>query len=134
MEHIKLVIMMPTNGHRSGCKHFFSSFNSQDGKLANLDGLTDIFMPNGVMVKSCGEPPAGFDLSKLGSVAQRLCLYKKLGVLSGERFETQEMKSIQLVNTESGWKISSVAWDDERRGVSIPAPQDKPSITKWASA
>jgi len=117
--------------------------------LANLDGLTDIFMPNGVIVKTCGEPPAVFDVTEFvssrdallnrgeledfseeeiwertdifGSVAQRFCLYKKSGVLAGEKFETRGMKSIQLVNTESGWKIAALAWDDERSGVCVPA-------------
>ena len=27
------------------------------------------------------------------------------------------MKSIQLVNTEKGWRICSVVWDDERDGI-----------------
>ncbi len=130
--------------------------------MANLDGLTDIFMPNGVIVKTCGEPPAVFNLADFvapgdvllnggeledfseeelwertdifGSVAHRLCRYKKSGVLASERFETQGMQSIQMLKTESGWKISSVAWDDERCGVSIPVPPDKPSIAKWAPA
>jgi hypothetical protein len=30
------------------------------------------------------------------------------------------MKSIQLANTEAGWRILSVVWDDEREGISIP--------------
>jgi hypothetical protein len=35
------------------------------------------------------------------------------------------MKSIQLINTEAGWKISAVAWDDEREGVFIPVIVDE---------
>jgi len=38
------------------------------------------------------------------------------------------MKSIQLVSTESGWKIVSLIWDDERSGVRIPALPGKPDI------
>ena len=134
----------------------FSSFNNRDGKLADLDGLSEIFLPNGVIVKTCGEPPTVFNLAEFvaprdallnggeledfseeelwertdifGSVAQRFCLYKKSGVIAGEKFETRGMKSIQLVNTESGWKIASLAWDDERSGVSIPALPGKPDI------
>lgn len=137
---------------------FFLSFNNQDGKLANLDGLTNIFVPNGVIVRTCGEPPAVLNLADFiaprdallnggeledfseeelwertdifGSVAHRLCLYRKSGVLSGKRFATKGMKSIQLVNTESGWKISSIAWDDERRGVSFSARPDEPGVAK----
>ena len=130
-------------------KRFFSTFSNKDGKSANLQCLTDIFVPGGVTVKTCGEPPsvcgvADFiaprhkllndgeleDFSEeelwertdiFGSIAQRICSYKKSGVLSGKKFETKGMKSIQLVNTDAGWKISSVAWDDERAGVAVPA-------------
>lgn len=128
---------------------FFSAFNNKDGKSVDLQCLNDIFVPGGVTVKTCGEPPSVCSLADFvasrhkllndgelddfseeelwertdifGSIAQRLCLYKKSGVLSGKKFETKGMKSIQLVNTETGWKISSVAWDDERAGVAVPA-------------
>ena len=135
---------------------FFSSFNNRDGKLADLDGLSEIFLPNGVIVKTCGEPPTVLNLVDFvapresllnggeledfseeeiwertdifGSVAQRFCSYKKSGVLAGEKFETRGMKSIQLINTESGWKIAALAWDDERSGVSVPALPGKSDI------
>ena len=127
---------------------FLSAFTNVNGKRVSLDGLSEIFLPGAVIVKTCGEPISIDSLAEFiaprekllnggrleeffeeelwertdvfGSVAQRLCLYKKSGVLSGKRFEAKGMKSIQLVNTEAGWKISSVAWDDEREGVSIP--------------
>jgi hypothetical protein len=136
----------------------FSSFNNRNGKLADLNSLSDIFLPNGAIVKTCGEPPTVLNLADFvaprdillnggeledfseeeiwertdifGSVAQRFCLYKKSGALAGEKFETRGMKSIQLVNTESGWKIASLAWDDERSGVSIPVLPGKPDIAK----
>jgi len=134
----------------------FSSFNNRHGNLADLDRLSEIFLPNGVIVKTCGEPPTVFNLVDFvaprelllnggdlkdfseeeiwertdifGGVAQRFCLYKKSGVFAGEKFETRGMKSIQLVSTESGWKIVSLIWDDERSGVRIPALPGKPDI------
>lgn len=127
---------------------FFSAFTNVNGRCVNLDGLTDIFLPGAVIIKTCGGPISVYSLAEFiaprkellnggeleefseeelwertgifGSVAQRLCLYKKSGVLSGRSFETKGMKSMQLVNTEAGWRISSVAWDDEREGVAIP--------------
>jgi len=127
---------------------FFSAFTNVNGVFVNLDGLTDIFLPGAVIVKTCGEPISALSLAKFiaprkkllnggeleefseeevwertdifGSVAQRLCLYKKSGVLSSNRFETKGMKSMQFVKTETGWKISSVVWDDEREGVAMP--------------
>jgi hypothetical protein len=139
----------------------FSSFDNRHGKTADLDSLSDIFLPNGVIVKTCGEPPTICNLADFiapresllnggeledfseeeiwertdifGSVAQRFCLYKKSGVLAGEKFETRGMKSIQLVNTESGWKIAALAWDDERSGVRVPALPGKPDIAIQAA-
>ena len=127
---------------------FFSAFTNVNGTCVNLDGLTDIFLSGAVIIKTCGEPISldslaefieprkkllnGGELEEFseeelwertdifGGIAQRMCLYRKSGVLSGNRFETKGMKSMQLVNTEAGWKISSVLWDDEREGVAIP--------------
>lgn len=127
---------------------FFSTFNNKNGKQADLDSLAEIFVAGGLIVKTCGESPSvcnlaefiaprrallnGGDLQEFseeetwertdifGGVAQRLCVYEKSGVLSGQEFTSQGMKSIQLVKTEAGWKISSVAWDDEREGLSVP--------------
>jgi len=133
-------------------KRFFSTFNNVNGISVNLASLTDIFMAGAVIVKTCGETPFVADLpdfiaprQKLlndgdlecfseeelwertdifGGIAQRICMYRKSGVLYGQGFETKGMKSIQLVKTETGWKILSVAWDDERDGLSAPVFPD----------
>ncbi len=90
---------------------FYSTFNNRDGKSVNLECLTDIFVPGGVVVRTCGDPPSVCNLADFiaprhrisnngeleefseeelwektdifGSVAQRLCLYMKSGILSG---------------------------------------------------
>lgn len=128
---------------------FFGVFTNKNAEVVDLDTLREICLPDCVVIKTCGEPPASYGLSgfiaprqKLlsegglvnfsekeiwekteifGSIAQRFCLYEKSGVLLGDRFEATGMKSIQLVKDVAGWRISSVAWDDERDGVSIPA-------------
>jgi hypothetical protein len=110
-------------------KKFFSAFTNANGKRVNLDGLTDIFLPGAVIIRTCGEPFSVYSLAEFiaprkelltggeleafseeelwektdifGSVAQRLCLYRKSGVLSGTSFETKGMKSMQFVNTAS---------------------------------
>ena len=76
---------------------FFAVFNNQGGKTASLDDLNELFVPGCVIVKTCGTSPIVYSLS-------------------GQRFEAKGMKSIQLVNTEQGWRICSVVWDDERDG------------------
>lgn len=127
---------------------FFAVFTNKDGLVVDLDTLRKFCLSDCVVIKTCGDPHAIYDLSgfiaprqKLlsegelvnfsekeiwenteifGSIAQRFCLYTKSGVLMGERFEARGMKSIQLIKTVEGWKISAVTWDDERDGVAIP--------------
>jgi hypothetical protein len=55
-----------------------------------------------------------------GNVAQRFLAYRKTGVLHGERFDTRGMMTIQFVRKDGEWKMSAIAWDDERNGVVIP--------------
>ena len=55
-----------------------------------------------------------------GNVAQRFSAYAKSGTMSGVPFEARGMISTQFINTPSGWKMSAMAWDDERPGLSLP--------------
>ncbi len=127
---------------------FFAVFDNREGRSASLDDLNELFTPGCVIVKTCGAPPVVYSLAEFiaprqrllnegqlvefseeevwertsifGSIAQRFCSYRKSGVDSGNRFEARGMKSLQLVNTETGWRICSVVWDDERDGVVLP--------------
>ncbi|UUZ70087.1 hypothetical protein LP416_13350 [Polaromonas sp. P2-4] len=40
--------------------------------------------------------------------------------MKGAPFEARGVISTQFVRTPEGWKISAMAWDDERPGLSIP--------------
>ena len=55
-----------------------------------------------------------------GNVAHRFSTYVKSGVRDGKPFAGKGVISTQFVRTPSGWRISSMAWDDERPGVEIP--------------
>jgi hypothetical protein len=55
-----------------------------------------------------------------GNVAHRFSTYKKYGINKGAAFEGRGIISIQFIMSETGWKISSMAWDDERPGLIIP--------------
>ena len=56
-----------------------------------------------------------------GRVAHRMSGYGKAGVLNGEAFSTRGVISTQFVQTGDGWRMSSMAWDDEREGLEVPA-------------
>ncbi len=55
-----------------------------------------------------------------GNVAHRYSAYAKSGTSNGVPFEAQGMISTQFVKTPAGWKMSAMAWDDERPGLSLP--------------
>ncbi|MFJ2589060.1 GNAT family N-acetyltransferase [Streptomyces sp. NPDC087538] len=48
----------------------------------------------------------------LGSVAHRSSEYRKSGIRDGERFEGSGRKTVQFVRTPTGWRMSSMAWED----------------------
>lgn len=47
-----------------------------------------------------------------GSIAHRFSEYRKSGFHHGEWFEGSGHKTTQFVRTPSGWRMSSLAWDD----------------------
>ena len=136
---------------------FFAAFTSGPDSGARLDALREILLPEAVIVRTCGDPVAydveGFiaprrqllsggalvdfrerELSGstllFGDVAAHFCSYAKSGTLDGAPFTGRGMKSMQFVRTRDGWRISAVAWDDERDGV--PWPADGSGHTRWA--
>ncbi|WP_331749102.1 MULTISPECIES: GNAT family protein [unclassified Streptomyces] len=47
-----------------------------------------------------------------GSIAHRFSEYRKSGIRDGERFEGSGRKTVQFVRTPTGWRMSSMAWED----------------------
>ncbi len=57
-----------------------------------------------------------------GNVAHRFSPYGKRGVTDRGPIEVRGAISTQFVRTADGWRISSMAWDDERPGLELPEP------------
>ncbi len=55
-----------------------------------------------------------------GNVGHRFSIYQKRGTSNGVAFDVKGVICTQFIRTPSGWKISSMAWDDERPGLVIP--------------
>lgn len=55
-----------------------------------------------------------------GNIAHRLSTYEKRGTMHEEAIEGAGVISTQFVRTPTGWKMSAMAWDDERPGLVIP--------------
>lgn len=62
----------------------------------------------------------GGTMELFGNVAHRFSHYAKRGVLNGVPFEGRGAISTQFVRTADGWRISAMAWDDERPGLALP--------------
>lgn len=56
-----------------------------------------------------------------GNVAHRLSTYDKAGTMNGHAIAGRGVISTQFIRTPDGWKMSSMAWDDERPGLVVPA-------------
>jgi hypothetical protein len=127
---------------------FFRLFSPTPGTTVSLQRIHDLFIPQGIIVRTCGPNTEVFSISQFiaprelmlndgslvdlcereewetteifGNVAQRFLAYRKTGVLHGERFNTRGIQIIQFVRKDGEWKMSAIAWDDERDGVVIP--------------
>ncbi len=126
---------------------FFSLFSVKKGTKADLSAIFNLFISEGLIVKSSSINPEIYNLQQFieprekmfndgilsdfreeeffekteifGNIAHRLSIYKKSGFMNGQIFENRGIKTLQFVKTSCGWKISSVAWDDERDGFKI---------------
>lgn len=128
-------------------KRFYSLFTNRGGIVPNVAGIHDFFIAEGVIVKTCGERPVVYDVNGfvaprerlltegelvefeeqevrertliMGCVAQRFSEYRKFGILRGEPFEGRGIKTLQFIRAGGAWKLSAVAWDDEREGFTL---------------
>jgi hypothetical protein len=126
---------------------FFAAFVSGADTASRLDALREVFLPQAVIVRACGGEPVVYGVETFirprlellssgriahftewelagrsevfGDIAQHFCSYAKSGVQDGVPFSGRGMKTFQFVRMSAGWRISAVAWDDERDGLTI---------------
>ncbi len=88
-------------------------------------GLEDFIAPrekmlNGGSLAEFEEVETSSSTDVFGNIAQRLSLYRKSGILSGNRFAATGVNQFLLVRMDASWKIAAVTWDDEREGFTPP--------------
>lgn len=126
---------------------FFRAVSFEAGSRPSYEDIVGLFIERGLLIKNVGPVPeislvrefiesraalvgAGTltrfheaEVSEssvtFGNVAHRFSVYTKSGTSSGVPFNARGMVTTQFVNTPSGWRISSMAWDDERPGLLI---------------
>jgi hypothetical protein len=59
-----------------------------------------------------------------GNVAHRFSTYVKRGSMDGSAIDARGAISTQFIRTAHGWRMSSMAWDDERPGLALPTRYD----------
>jgi hypothetical protein len=134
---------------------FFRSVSFTPGNAPDYQRIHTLFIERGLLIKNVGPTPeissvAQFiaprhesvlvgDLTAFheeevsettevfGNVAHRFSAYTKSGTLRGSPFKGRGMISTQFINTPLGWKVSSMAWDDERPGLHL-APEWEPLV------
>jgi len=127
---------------------FFHAVSFEAGEAPAYQRINALFIDAGLLIKNSGPTPeicsvrqfietrqatvsAGeltrFEEAELsetteifGNVAHRFSVYSKSGSLNGAAFEARGMISTQFILTPEGWRMSAMAWDDERPGLSLP--------------
>ena len=126
---------------------FFRAVSFEAGETPPYDGIHLLFVECGLLIKNTALTPEistvgrfieprlalvrsgelerfrEWELSEttqiFGNVAHRFSAYAKTGTLKGVPFEARGMISTQFISTPEGWRMCSMAWDDERPGLSI---------------
>ena len=129
-------------------REFFRAVSFEPGGKPPFDEIHALFVPMGLLIKNSGgtpeiASPAEFIAPRrravesgeltsfleielwettriFGNVAHRFSAYAKSGVSKGEAFQARGMISTQFIRTPTGWRISAMAWDDERPGLTLP--------------
>ncbi len=130
------------------CVEFFRAVSFEAGESPPYENIHKLFIESGLLIKNTGSTPEistigqfieprqalvrsgeltrfrEWELSEItqlfGNVGHRFSTYAKTGSMKGVSFEAKGMISTQFILTEAGWKMSAMAWDDERLGLSIP--------------
>ena len=127
---------------------FFNVFCNKGGAEPRLERLNDLFIKEGLIIKNSGPVPEISNVQQFieprerilndgtlrefieeevseqtdifGNIAQRISIYRKSGILSSQPFQGRGVNTFQLIRTVEGWKLSALAWDDEREGFALP--------------
>lgn len=128
---------------------FFRCVSFEPGGAPDYDGIRPLFIEGGLLIKNSAPTPeistvdefiapraalyASGELTRFleeelsetttvwGRVAHRLSPYAKSGTQVGLDFSARGVIFTQFVLTPQGWRMSSMAWDDERPGLAIPS-------------
>jgi hypothetical protein len=127
---------------------FFRAVSFDKGEKSSYADLYHLFIESGLLIKDSGPAPEVSTVQQFieprermadsgelahfketetseitevfGNIAHRLSIYEKHGVSGGTAIDGRGVISFQFIATPTGWKISALAWDDERPGLTVP--------------
>ena len=127
---------------------FFAAVSFAPGGAPQYERIRDLFIPEGLIIKNSGEAPEISTIDEFiaprqklvaagrltafeevevaarteafGNVAHRLSTYEKRGVQDGVAFSATGIITTQFIATAAGWRMTAMAWDDERPGLVVP--------------
>ncbi len=127
---------------------FFTAVSFDEGDRPPYARLHDLFIDGGLLIRNSGAEPEistveafiaprqamvdsgaltafrEFETAEItevfGNIGHRFSTYGKRGTSGGVSFEGAGIISTQFVCTPAGWRMSVMAWDDERPGLEIP--------------
>jgi len=127
---------------------FFRAVSFRVGEKPEYNRIYDLFIDGGLLIKNSEETPqistvgqfiaprqllvdsgelVSFAEAEIahqteifGRIAHRLSTYTKSTVTTAGATEARGVISTQFVETATGWRMSAMAWDDERPGLTIP--------------
>jgi hypothetical protein len=128
---------------------FFRAVSFAPGERPHYDDIYQLFIESGLLIKNSLSTPEISSVAQFieprqatvsageltsfreielyentqifGNVAQRFSAYAKFGTMNGVSSAARGMIATQFIRTPAGWKISAMAWDDERPGLTLPA-------------
>jgi hypothetical protein len=126
---------------------FFDAVSFGPGERPHYEAIRRLFVPSGILIKGVAagveitsiddfirprqksfedgvltefrETEVSATTAVFGHAAHRESVYEKTGLSSGLAIAAQGIIFTQFVWSESNWLISSMAWDDERSGLSL---------------
>ena len=129
-------------------RDFFRAVSFTEGNKPAYQNLYKLFIESGQLIKNSSSVPEISTVSQFieprqrmvdsgeltcfkevetaeitemfGNIAHRFSTYEKYGINQGTEFEGRGAISLQYIMTDTGWKISSMVWDDERPGLTLP--------------
>lgn len=138
---------MDTDDIKALSDTFLAAVSFEPGGQPDYDRIRDLFIPGGRLIRNSGEAPEVTSVDEFiaprqrtvdageltefyegelaavtevfGNVAHRFSGYEKRGVLNGTAFAARGAITTQFVRTPDGWRMSSMAWDDERPGLAL---------------